>query len=171
MIKIFFKAWKEGRLINKTIKEKKYYTHIDDLPVYNFANIMKGEYEYLWMDYRERHKKYPKGLFQAIFSEMYFQFKYLDNTDLRNRAAIAEYKYKFAATNNFRWKNQANTLIAKLEKEITTDFDLNDFTDYIEQTFSNPVGSIDVHRISTSKAFNNYHKAIKINKKRKHANS
>lgn len=171
MIKALIRGWIEGRLIAKTIKQKKYYTHIDDMPVYNFAKIMKGEYNYLWISENNRRNKYPKTLFQAVFGEMYFQFKYLDNTNLRNKATIAEYKYKFAATNNFRWKNQANTLIAKLEKEVVSDFDLNNFTDYIEQTFKQPIGSIDVNKISTSKAFNNYHRAIEINKKRKHANS
>lgn len=165
MIKVFWDAWKTGRLIAKTIKQKRYYTHIDNLPVYNFAQIMKGKYQFLWIDEKYHKKKYPECLFKQVFQEMYFQFKYLDNLELRDKAAIAEYNYKFATTNNYRWRNESTTLQAKLKTEVKGEFDLNDFTDYIEHTFKNPVGSIDVRKISTSKAFNNYHRAIELNKK------
>ena len=160
----FIKGWKEGRLITKTIKEKKYYTHIEDLPVYNFFKIKSGKYEYLWKYEKDRDKPYPKGLFLSILQEMYFQFPKLDNTYLRNLADLADYESKWIRTKNFRWKNEMNTLKKKIEDTKSTELNLDDFTDYIEHTFKNPVGSLDVYKVSTSKAFNNYYKAIEKNK-------
>jgi len=173
MIKDLVRAWKEGRLITKTVKEKKYFDHIDDLPVYNFAKLMKSELRYLWKNEKYMDKKYPRGLFLIVFQEMHYQFKYLNNKYLRNKAALAEYKSKFCRTKNYRWKNEMNTLQAKMDKEAknSKEFDLNDFVDYIEQTLSTPLGSINVREMSTSRAFNLYNKAINKNKASQNGNS
>lgn len=164
-IKIFLQGWNEGKLIAKTIKEKKYYIHIEDIPVYNFFKVKNGKFEYLWKYEIDRDKKYPKGLFLAVFQEMYFQFPKLDNTYLRDLADLADYESKWVRTKQSRWKNEMNTLKKKIENTKPNDINLDDFTDYIEHTFQNPVGSINVHLVSASKAFSNFYKAIDKNKK------
>ena len=171
MIKALIQGYREANLIKKTIKEKKYYEHVDELPIFNFAQIMKGKYDYLWKKESDRDKKYPKGLFLYTFQEMYYQFKYLDNSNLRDKGTLADYESKFKRTNDYRWKNEFNTLEAKLNKIKHTPFDIDEFTDYIEHTFKNPVGSIDVYKTSTSKVFNNYYKASKHNKELRNANN
>jgi hypothetical protein len=171
MIKSFLQGFRTANLIKKTIKAKNYYDHIDELPVYNFFKIRKGEYQYLYKDEKLRDGQYPEALFKMVFREMYFQFKELDNTFLRELATLEDYKSKIARTKmyenasekakHFRWKNEYNTLAKKVEKEVVKELDLDDFTDTIERTFNNPVGSLDVFKVSTSKAFNNYNRAVK----------
>jgi len=169
MIRAFITGWLEGRLIKKTLKEQRYYTNIDELPIFNFFKIKNGLYEYLWRHEKDRGKKYPKGLFLQVFQDMYFQFKKLDNTYLRNLADLADYESKYARTGLSRWKNEYNTLKAKIERTKPKDLNMDDFTDYIEHSLGHHVGSIDVHRTSISKAFNNYFRALEKNKK--HANN
>ena len=166
MIKTFIQGWKEGRLIKKTQKYGKYYTHISELPLYNFFKIKDGYFEYLWVNEKDYDRPYSKYLFMAIFQEMWYQFPNLDNRYLRDKATLTDYESKYIRTSSSRWKNEYNTLKAKLEKEEENkqNLILDDFTDYIEHTFKYTIGSIDVKKISTLKAFNNYYKAIKQNK-------
>ena len=159
--KIFWKTVKELIYIWYIKKFVKYYIHIDYLPLFNFAEIMKGKFEYLFVGKKRRP---PKIFFANIFAEMNFQFKELDNTHLRNKADLADYYSKYIRTANKRWLNEYNTLKKKIDNVEHTTFNLDEFTDYIEQTFNFAPGSIDVKKISTAKAFNNYQKAIKHRK-------
>lgn len=159
MIKSFIKAAKEGYLVYRTIKQQKYYDNIEDLPIYNFFKIRKGEYQYLWKDPKDYNKKYSKTFFSNVFYEMYFQFPKLDNTYLRDIATLEDYRSKHIRTGLVRWKNEYNTLEAKIKNAEYKETTLDDFTNHIERTFGNPVGSLDVYRVSTSKAFSNYHLA------------
>ena len=151
------------------LKYRKYYKHIDYLPLFNFAEIMKGNFNYLYI--KKQDRKYPKVAFAKIFEAMNFQFKYLDNKGLRQRADLADYEHKYLTADNKkdknRWLNEYNTLKNKINKKKNRPFDLNAFTDYIEHTFKFAPGSIDPKKISTSKAFMNYQKAIEHNKKAK----
>ena len=167
MIKYFIQGWREGRLIVKTIKKGGYYTNIDELPVYNFFKLINGELKYLWIKESDYKKKYPEGLFLSVLQEMYYQFPYLDNSNLRDKALLEDYKSKWLRTKDFRWKNEYKSLEKKLTEEIKQELKLDDFTDYIEHTFKSPIGSIDTKKVSTLKAFSNYYKAIKKNKKEK----
>jgi len=162
---------KKGLETSKAIKAKNYYTNIDELPIYNFFKVSKGNYEYLYKDSKDYDKPYQKELFQYIFTNMYFQFRKLDNTYLRNKAQLEIYWSKWIIEKNYRWKNEFNTLKNKIETEVKSELNIDDFTDYIERTFNQPVGSIDVHKVSTSKAFNNYNRAKEHNKKSKHADN
>jgi len=171
MIKEFLQGFMAARKIHKEVNVKNYYTHIDDLPVYNFFKIAKGEYHYLFKNESDYNKPFSEDLFKYTFSEMYFQFKKLDNSFLRDKAYLAVYWSKWVVEKNYRWKNEYNTLNAKLTKNIQKELDINDFTDYIEMTFKQPVGSIDVHKVSTSKAFNNFNRAQEYNKKNSHVDN
>lgn len=163
--KIFWKTFFELCFTFYVLKFRKYYTHIDYLPLFNFAEIMKGNFNYLYV--KNVNKKYPKIAFVRIFQEMNFQFKHLDNKHLRQLADLADFESKYVRTKNKRWLNEYNTLKKKIEKKKSKPFDLNNFTDYIERTYNLVPGSIDVHKISTSKAFQSYQKAIKHNKNNK----
>jgi hypothetical protein len=171
MIKEFIQGFKKGRQITNAVKAKNYYDHVEDIPVYNFFKVAKGEYQYLYKDSKDYDKPYPEELFKIVFNRMYFQFKKLDNTYLRQKAQLEVYWSKWIVEKNYRWKNEFNTLKNKLEKEVKKELDIDDFTDYIERTFDQPVGSLDIYKVSVSKAFNNYHRAIEHNKKKQNANN
>jgi hypothetical protein len=159
------KAVKEvarAKKASKQLKKAQYYTTLE-IPLFNFFECWKGNLNYLYKTNVD--KPYPKMLFSYTFQEMYYQFKYLDNSYLRKLALLADYKSKHVRTENARWLNSYNTLKKELENIKKTDHDLDEFTDYIEHTFKYPPGSIDVHKISTSKAFSNFKKAVDYNKK------
>ncbi len=151
------------------LKYREYYTHIDYLPLFNFAEIMKQKFEYLYKG--KKNKWYPKVVFAKIFENMNYQFKVLDNSHLRDDADLADYEYKIVEAKDkrskSRWQNEFYVLQKKIENKKRNKFDLSDFTDYIEQAFNFAPGSINPHTIMTSKAFNNYQKAIELNRKRK----
>jgi len=159
----FWKTIKELIFIWYVKKFRKYYTHINELPLYNFAKIINGDFSYL---YEKRHKRVPKVFFQNIFRNMSYQFKQLDNTYLRMQADAADYYAKYIRTGNIRWKNEYNTILNKLNKFQKSNFDLDEFLDYIERTFNHAPGSIDPKKISTSRAFSNFQKAKEFNLKK-----
>ncbi len=142
----------------------KYYTHIDYLPLFNFAEIMKGKLEYLFAG---KKRRVPRIYFAKVFEKMNYQFKHLDNSNARDKADLAEYEFLYvSATNKIDYyfnKNEFNTLKAKIKKKKSSPFDLDNFTDYIERTYNLAPGAIDAKKISTAKAFGNYQKAIKQN--------
>lgn len=139
-------------------KYRKYYIHIDYLPLFNFAEIMKGKFHYLY--HKPKNRRVPRIYFAKIFQEMNYQFNYLDNTHLRDKAELADYYNEYIMTGNKRWLNEYNTLKKKIDDKKKTYFNLDSFTDYIEHAFNHAPGSINTKTISTAKAFNNYQKAI-----------
>ena len=165
--KIFWKTIFELIYVWYIKKYVKYYTHIDYLPIENFAEILKGKFEYLFVG---KKRRVPRIYFIRIFEEMNFQFKKLDNTHLRQLADLADYESKYVRTNNKRWLNEYNTLAAKIKSKKSEPFDLNNFTQYIEMSLKQPVGSFDI-KMSTSRAFLAYQTAIETNKKASHANN
>ena len=165
--KSFYKTIIELIYIWYIKKYVKHYTHIDYLPIENFAEIMKGNFEYLFIG---KKRRVPKVYFSNLFQEMSFQFKKLDNTHLRQLADLADYHSKFVRTKKSRWLNEFNTLQAKIQSKESTPFDLNEFTQYIEISLKQPVGSFDI-KMSTSRAFLAYQTAIDTNKKVSHGNN
>ena len=163
--KIFWKTILELLFTFYVLKFRKHYTHIDYLPLFNFAEIMKGKFEYLYIT--RKYKRVPKVVFARIFQEMNFQFKELDNKHLRQLADLADYKSKYVRTGDKRWLNEYNTLNSKIKKKKNKAFNLDEFTEYIERTYNLAPGAIDVKKISTAKAFQSYQKAIKHNKSKK----
>ncbi len=163
--KIFWKTALELSISMYILKFRNYYTHIDYLPLFNFAEIMKGNFKYLYVN--RKYKRVPNVAFANIFQEMNFQFKSLDNKHLRQLADLADYESKYIRTGNKRWLNEFNSLDKKIKKKKRKPFNLDEFTDYIERTYNLVPGSIDTHKISTAKAFTSYQKAIKYNKAKK----
>ena len=160
--KIFWKTIFEIIFTFYVLKFRKYYTHIDYLPLFNFAEIMKGKFKYLYVS--RKYKRVPKVVFSQIFIEMNFQFNKLDNTHLRQMADLADFHSKYIRTADKRWLNEFNTLKKKVEKKERKEFSLDSFTDYIERTYNLVPGSINTKEISTAKAFMSYQKAINHNK-------
>jgi len=150
------------------LKFRKYYTNIEELPIYNFGKIVNGELNYL---YKKRHNRKAPYAFNGIAQRLAFQFKRLDNTHLRQLADLADYRYKYIVSANKRWLNEYRTLLAKVNKKKGKKFDLDEFTNIIEQTFNYPPGSIKVKEVSTSKAFSMYYKALDYIKKQNYGNN
>ena len=150
-------------------KFRKYYTHIDYLPLFNFAEIMKGNLNYFYVKNIDR--KVPEIYFLNIFQDMHYQFKILDNSNLRDIADLARYESEYVSTGIIEWKRKHDTLKAKIKTKEFKSFNLDDFTDYIEHTYKFAPGSIDTKKISTAKAYSNYHKAIEHNRKLVYANN
>ena len=149
-------------------KLNNYYSHINYLPLFNYSEILKGNYLYLFK--RRTFLPIPKVLFEKVFYLMNFQFKYLDNSYLRNIATLTEYKSKYAITKNKRWLNEANTLENKLKKQKISKFDIDEFTDYIERTYNLAPASIDTKKITVSKAFSNFQNAKELNEAKEKQN-
>ena len=151
------------------LKFRTYYTHISELPLYNFAKISNGGLNYLYI--RNINRKVPVAAFTGIIQRMLFQFDKIDNTHLRQLADLADYNSKYVVTGNKRWLNEYNTLKAKLDKKEVNKFNIDEFTNVIEQTFNHTPGSIDTKKISTSKAFSMYYKAVDQIKKTRDGNN
>lgn len=154
--------------IKKAAAKGGFYLHIDELPLRNFFKIKKGEYQYLWI--KDIEKPFNKFLFMGIFQQMHFQFNHLDNEYLRAKAAAAEYESKYIRaekqSDKVRWLNNWTTQQKVVDNWKVSDMEIDDFTDYIEQAYGSAPGSIDIDKISTSKGFNSFHKAIEMVKKR-----
>lgn len=154
--------------IKKAADKGGYYIHIDELPLKNFFKIKNGEYKYLWI--KDVEKPFNKFLFMGVFQQMRFQFKELDNDYLRAQLLAAEYESKYVRStkqaDKVRWLNYWTTQQKVVDNWKSSDWDIDDFTDYIERTYGLAPGSIDIEKISTSKGFNNFHRAIEIVKKR-----
>ena len=154
--------------IKKAAAKGGYYEHIDELPLRNFFKIKKGEYKYLWI--KDIEKPFNKYLFMGVFQQMHFQFNHLDNEYLREKALAAEYESKSirakTQADKVRWRNNYTTQQKKVDDWAVSDIEIDDFTDYIERTYGLAPGAIDIDKISTSKGFNSFHKAIEVNKKR-----
>jgi hypothetical protein len=146
------------------LKYRQIYIHIDELPVKNYFKIRKGHLNYLYI--KNTNRKFPVAAFLSIFNNMSYQFKHLDNSYLRAKADLSDYKSKYARTNNKRWLNEYNTLKNKIDNWPVNELELNEFTEYIELNFKQPIGSFDVN-MSTSRAFSAFHKAKMINLKNK----
>lgn len=152
------------RIIEVVIKRLPiYYKHIDSLPVYNWFKISKGELQYLY----KYNIKYIPNFFPELVLKMVFQFERLDLTLLRKKA-----EYQVLLSMAVRQQNKSLKFNADImKKEIDNiemklsqnDVSLDGFLDYIELTFNN-IGSLDPKKISTSRAFSLYHKAVERNK-------
>jgi len=145
-------------------KKKGYYTHIDFLPVWNWFEISKGNLEYLYK--KDPVKFYPE-YFKKIPLEMLFQFEYLDTTYFQKMQQLAYLRALYATTKRFDYLNKANSLEHEIKKESSIEnkkATLNEMCVFIEEAFKN-IGAIDVQKMSTSKFFALYYRAIEKNKK------
>ncbi len=151
------------------LKYRDIYIHIDELPVKNYFKIRKGYLNYLYI--KNINRKFPVAAFLAIFNNMSFQFKYLDNSYLRAKADLADYESEILRAKTKkekdRWLREYNTLKKKIDNWPVNELELNEFIEYIELNFKQPIGSFDVN-LSTSRAFSAFHKAKIIHRKNKY---
>jgi len=142
-----------------------YYTNVNRISLYNWFKVLEKDLSYL---YKLRIFKRVPRFFYKISYDMMFQFDNIDTTYIQKQANIALLR-SLAARNNdksiqFQADVMANELKQKFEKNTKKDSSLNSFIDYIELTFES-IGMINPYKMSASRAFSLYHKAIDKNKR------
>jgi len=83
-----------------------YYTSIDNLPVYNWFKISKGEFKYLY----KVNLSYIPNFFGHVIVNMVYQFDYLDLSLLRKKAEFQVLKSMAVRQNNKNLKFNADIL-------------------------------------------------------------
>ena len=160
MLSIFNKAaFNEFKKISLA-KRYGYYDNINELPVFNWFEISKGNYQFLHKN--KKIKTYPR-FFKRVHEQMLYQFDNLDNSRLRKYAELAYMKSLYEITKNVRYLNMYNTQLAEFEKEqkkSKKEHKINDITTFIEEIFES-IGVIDIYKISTARYFSLYNRAIK----------
>ena len=154
------------RIIDRIIKSLPvYYKRLDKISLARWFEILDGEYIKL---YKIRlTKRIPLFFFETIF-DMTFQSDNVDLTEINKQAELAILYSMAARTENksllFQADSMAKDIEIKNKKKEKKGVKLNDFIDYIEITFER-IGTIDPEKISASRAFSLYHKAIEKNKR------
>jgi hypothetical protein len=155
-------------------KAAKYYTHINELPVFNWFEIQRtNDLKYLFVDY-EKNTVAPES-FKEILYEMIFQFEKLDISTFKLYADREYFKSlsltKPTPINKAKFA-EADAKIKQLEtkKEAEKQLSLSDFVKYIELTFKQ-IGSLKVKEVSTSYAYSLFYEAQKINSELNRKNS
>ena len=83
----------------------KYHESIDTLPIANWKECEKGNYQYLYKcDFFEVPKKFPPS-FGKVFEEMLYQFDHLDLDLIRLLNLAAKYDNRFVRVRGGKWKN------------------------------------------------------------------
>jgi len=159
----FFKILFNQLRLSFIAKRIGYYTHIDYLPIYNWFQILKGNYEYLYI--KKHINTYPE-FFKQIPLEMLFQFEKLDMEYFEDILKLEYLKalYMYYKKPEYLNKFRSHEYKLNIKKETNTKQPtLNEMIVYIEEAFKN-IGSIDVHKMSTSTFFAYYNRAIEKNK-------
>lgn len=165
---LFFKAFFRELKLMLYARKVGYYTHIDFLPIYNWFEILKGNYEFL---YKKQGKKECPDFFKELPLEMFFQFEKVEMHYFEQVQKLEYLRALYALTKKPDYLNQSRSLAKQLENESKINQktpSLNEILNYIEETFKN-IGAIDIHKMSTSRFFALYHRAIEKNKP--HANT
>jgi len=139
-----------------------YYKSIDTIPIYNWFEVTKGNYVYL---YKRRINIHPE-YFKLIYNDLFFQLEHIDTSYFEKIHKIAYLRALYVLTKKPQHLNNSNFLMAELNNKkevINKPAKLNELVNYIEETFKN-IGSIDVHKMSTSRFFSLYYRAIDKNK-------
>lgn len=163
---------KESDLV-KYAKKHGYHIHIDTLPIYNWFKCSEGDLSYL---HKKKMDGYPR-FFVRVLNEMVFQSEQRDNSIERDKAKARYLESLFLTTGDPKYSNMYRSLDAKIKKDKEQQTHknkskLNDLVNVIEETFSD-IGSIDVHKMTTSRFFSLYNRAVdKIKVKNKqHVNN
>ena len=140
-----------------------YYKHLDVLPVYNWFKIMGGDYTYL---YKRRIKKVPE-IFKEFASELFWQMEKVEMGYFDDVLKLAYLKSLWVTEKKPQFLNQARALeyrINESNKKKSEPAKLNDMLNFIEETFHQE-GQIDPKKISTSRFYSLYNRAIEKIKK------
>lgn len=142
-----------------------YYTSIKQLPIVNWFDLQENKFDAL---YKKRLFKRVPFFFHNIATEMYFEFEKVnmeliyEKRDIAIMASMAAREKNKAKEFNSRTMN--NALLKKMAKQNKDNLTLNAMIDYIELTFES-IGSLDVYKLTTSRAFSLYNQAIEKNKR------
>jgi hypothetical protein len=134
-----------------------YYKHIDYLPIYNWDKLSNGEFNYL---YKFRIKATPR-FFKRWYVELFYQFEKIEMSGFEDMLKLAYLKSLYVTTKQAKYLNMARSLEKRIKsKPKTKPQKLNDMVNFVEETFSS-IGSINVHKMSTSRFYSLYYRAIK----------
>ena len=162
-----FKIFVRELLLMAYAKIFGYYKRLDKLPVYNWFELLKGRYQFI---YKRPIKSYP-AIFGNVYMELFYQFEKIDTTYFEEIHKLAYLRSLYATTGQLRFLNQANFLEAKIEKNNKIEKaelpNLNKMINLIEEEM-NSIGSIDKYKMDTARFYSLYHRAVeKINARRK----
>lgn len=134
-----------------------YYKSVHKLPIHNWDEALKGDYSYL---YKRRIKNTPR-FFERLQMHLFFQLEKV-NMDYFNDILKLKYLQSLhITTKNAKYLNQANSLKAAMKKKkkpVKTET-LNGMVTIIEEMF-NDIGKINIFKISTSRFYSLYYRAI-----------
>jgi len=137
-------------------KKRKYYTHIDYLPIANFNECGKGKLQYLYIcDFFDVPETYPEH-FKEVYEELFYQFPNPDMT-------LTNLKYKIALNYNKAITEDAPAYISKaqslqheynnligLRKEQSNSYDFNKIVEILEQWRRT---EINIYKMSTARFY------------------
>ena len=167
IIKLFRRIIKNGIrfIIDSIIKRLPvYYNNLEKISLRKWFDIIEGNYIEL---YKIKLTKHVPSFFLEIIMDMTFKSDNVDLTELKKQADLAILYSMAARMDNKSILFQADSMSKDMEKKDkkneSKEVKLNDFIDYIEITFEQ-IGTIDPDKISASRAFSLYHKAVQRNK-------
>ena len=143
-----------------------YHTDLNKICLKQWFDVINGDQKSLYKFKFFNHIPYK---FENIISDMMFQLDYLDISIINKNAELAILRSIAARTKNKTMDFQADVLENAIKSKVNSGknaepIKLNEFIDYIEMTFEQ-INSIDPYKISASRAFSLYHKAIDQNKR------
>jgi len=161
-------------LIRFQNRRQKVFKTLDTLPLWNWFKIQETEsLSYLYESETMHGKEYP-AKFEAYYFDMFYSFEKMDLTILELTAKKAYFESIWATNKDARARSEALALQKQIDEETkriagakkTT---LNEFVNYIELTFKS-IGSIDVKKINTQRAYSLYMAAVEVNEQMKKQN-
>jgi len=143
-----------------------YYKHLDKICLKKWFDVMEGNKKSL---YKVDFINYIPVLFDKIILDMLFQMDYVNTEMIEKERQLAILRSISVRTRDKTMQFQADTLANEIKIKMQNysnekETGLNGFIDFIEMTF-NQIGTIDPYKISASRAFSLYHKAVEQNKR------
>ena len=143
-----------------------YYKSFDTIKLRKWFQVQNGNLKAL---YKVHLFNRVPVFFLKIVMDMIYSMPVLDLTLLRKKADVAILNSIAQRTGNKSMKFQADIMIKEIQdKESKLDtgkeMNLDEFIDYIELTFES-IGMIDADKMTASRAFSLFHKAVEKNKR------
>lgn len=140
-----------------------YYTSIEKISLKRYFDLQSGDYHSL---YKINLKRIP-DFFYNIPIEMMYQFDKLDLTIIKMIGDLAVLKNMAARNQDKTMQFQADVMETEIKALMKKNKDskpltLNSFIDYIEMTFDS-IGKLDPEKLSASRGFSLFHKAVERN--------
>ena len=143
-----------------------YYTKLDKISLKSWFEVIEGNKKSL---YKVRFISYIPKKFDKIILDMLFQMDYMNTEIIEKEAQLAVLRSIATRNKDRSMQFQADVLANELKKqkqayETSKGMNLNAFIDYIEMTLE-CIGAINPEKITASRAFSLYQKAIERNKR------